>query len=86
MKQYFWRLSTTSACVRRLLDAVLKFQKCKLSNDEDKQENGGNTHLDLSCDIINYDDIKDEVAAARAQRILPEREDDPPALSVMNLE
>lgn len=80
LKQYFRRLGTTSACVRRMLDAGVKFCTRKLVVPEDDNENGTDGEdgdLDLSLPLEDYDDIDDARRAARAQGILPQRPDLP---------
>ena len=71
-KKFFRPLGTTAACVRRMVEAAVKFQ----TKEPEVPEVEGTTNLDngengLDRPFYEYDDIDEARRAARAQGYLP---------------
>ena len=63
-KRYFGTYGTTTACVKRLLEAAVKFDT-RDPEESAEEENGG---VDDERDPWDFDDIDKALEAARARR------------------
>ena len=72
-KKYFQRLGTTSACVRRILDAAVKFCTNEKLQEEEQDLNSENGDFDASVPFCEHNNIDNARRAARAQGYLPTR-------------
>ena len=72
-KKYFQRLGTTSACVRRMLDAAVKFCTNEKLQEEEQDLYSENGDIDASVPFYEHNNIDNARRAARAQGYLPTR-------------
>ena len=72
-KKYFQRLGTTSACVRRMLDAAVKFCTNEKLQEEEQDLYSENGDFDASVPFYEHNNIDNARRAARAQGYLPTR-------------